>query len=103
MCIEVEKVTLYYTTLRLGATNEICTIANSSLSNCRIINAARSKKAVIYIILKFGIDVPFAKIQIFKEAVMTFVKARPREWLSCIAIRASSVESDLGFVEYTVW
>ena len=103
MCIEVEKVTLYYTTLRLGATNEICTIANSSLSNCRIINAARSKKAVIYIILKFGIDVPFAKIQIFKEAVMTFVKARPREWLSCIAIRASGVESDLGFVEYTVW
>ena len=98
----VEKVTLYYTTVRLGATNEVATISNSSLANSRIVNAARSHKALIYINLKFGIDVPYAKIQLFKETVESFVKARPREWVDCLPIRSTRVEADLGFVEYVV-
>ena len=98
----VEEVTLYYTTVRLGATNEVATISNSALSNSRIVNAARSKKALVYIKLKFGLDVPYAKIQLFKETVESFVKARPREWLSCSSIRSTRVESDLGFIEYSV-
>ena len=98
----VEDVTLYYTTVRLGATNEVATIANSSLANSRIVNAARSHKALIYITLKFGLDVPYAKIQIFKTTVESFIKARPREWLDCSAIRSTRVEADLGFVEYVI-
>lgn len=96
----VDKVTLYYTTLRLGATNEVATIANSVLSGCRIVNAARSPKAVVYVNLKFGIDVPYGKIQIFRESVMSFVKNRPREWLACSDIRATSVMEDQGYVQY---
>ena len=98
----VEEVTLYYTTVRLGATNEVATISNSALANSRIVNAARSKKATVYIKLKFGIDVPYAKIQVFKEAVESFVKARPREWLNCSAIRSTRVEADFGYIEYVV-
>jgi Mechanosensitive ion channel len=98
----VEEVTLYYTTLRLGATNEVATVSNSSLANSRIVNAARSTKAVVYIKLKFGIDVPTSKIEAFKDRVENFVKARPREWLSSPSIRASRVEADLGFIEYVI-
>jgi hypothetical protein len=98
----VEEVTLYYTTLRLGATNEVATVSNSSLANSRIVNAARSTKAVVYIKLKFGIDVPTAKIDAFKDRVENFVKIRPREWLSPPSIRASRVEADLGFIEYVI-
>mmetsp|Transcript_26351 Transcript_26351/g.44013 ORF Transcript_26351/g.44013 Transcript_26351/m.44013 type:complete len:1247 (+) Transcript_26351:137-3877(+) len=98
----VEKVTLYYTTLRLGATNEVATVANSAMANSRIVNAARSPKALIYINLKFGIDVPYHRILLFKETVETFVKARPREWLSCSGIRCVKVEADLGYVQYVI-
>jgi hypothetical protein len=35
----VENVSLYYTTLRLGATNEVATVANSAMANARIVNA----------------------------------------------------------------
>ena len=98
----VEDVSLYFTTVRLGATNECATIANSSLALSRIVNAARSRKAVVYINLKLGIDVPYAKIQVLKKAVESFVKARPREWLSCHAIYATRVEADLGFIAYVV-
>ena len=98
----VEDVSLYFTTVRLGATNECATIANSSLALSRIVNAARSRKAIVYVNLKLGIDVPYAKIQVFKNAVESFVKARPREWLSCHAIYATRVEADLGFIAYVV-
>jgi hypothetical protein len=98
----VEDVTLYYTTVRLGATNEVATIANSSLAHSRIVNAARSLKAVVYITLKFGFDVPYTKVQLFKTTVESFIKARPREWLNCSAIRSTRVEADLGYIEYVI-
>jgi Mechanosensitive ion channel len=98
----VQEVTLYYTTVRLGATNEVATISNSSLASCRIVNAARSKKAVVHVRVKFSLEVPFSKIQIFKETIEAFVKARPREWLSCSSIRMSSVEGNLGYFEYVI-
>ena len=98
----VENVTLYSTTVRLGATNEVATIANSSLANCRIVNAARSKKAMIYVNLKFRVGVEQSKVEVLKEAVESFIKGRPREWLKCVAIRCTRVEADLGFFEYTI-
>ena len=98
----VEDVSLYYTKVRLGATNECATISNSSLSLSRIVNAARSRKAVVYINLKFGLYVPYTKIQVFKSTVESFVKARPREWLSCQGIQPTSVEADKGYITYVV-
>lgn len=98
----VDEVTLYHTTVRLGSTNEVATISNYSLSTCRIVNAARSTKAIVYVRLNFGVDVPYSRIELFKETVETFVKARPREWLCCASIRATVVEANLGYVEYTI-
>ena len=52
--------------------------------------------------MKFGIDVPYEKIVIFKSAVEQFMKARPREWLQLVGFRACNVTVDKGFIEYTI-
>jgi small-conductance mechanosensitive channel len=96
----VEDVTLFTTSLVLVASNERCTISNGSLAKSRIINGYRSPKASIFFLLKFGLEVPFEKIEIFRSAVEKFVKARPREWLALDAFRATRVEADRGFIEY---
>jgi hypothetical protein len=98
----VEKVDLYSTTMRLGATREVATVANGNLANSRIINMKRSEKAILYVYLKFGVDVPYIKIKEFKEAVMEFIKARPREWLAMTGFRSTRIEADLGYIEYVV-
>jgi small-conductance mechanosensitive channel len=74
----VDKVTLFSTTVRFAATNEVATYSNGSLAVLRIINANRSPKACISIAIKFGLETLFGKIAIFREAVEKFVKARPR-------------------------
>jgi hypothetical protein len=79
-----------------AATNERATISNGSLAKSRIINGGRSPKAVLYFLLKFGLDVPYERIEVFKSAVEKFVKARPREWLSLLGFRATRVEADQG-------
>lgn len=96
----VENITLFQTTVRLAASNEVATYSNGSLASLRIINANRSPKATVYVYMKFGIDVPYEKIVIFKTAVEKFVKERPREWLQLGGIRAVTVESDLGYIKY---
>ena len=72
----VENITLYATTVRFAATNEVATIANGNLANTRIINAARSPRMVCSIYMKFGINVPFEKLQFFRETLEEFIKVR---------------------------
>eukprot|EP00557_Chaetoceros_sp_GSL56_P008411 CAMPEP_0176506328 /NCGR_PEP_ID=MMETSP0200_2-20121128/16971_1 /TAXON_ID=947934 /ORGANISM="Chaetoceros sp., Strain GSL56" /LENGTH=975 /DNA_ID=CAMNT_0017905945 /DNA_START=568 /DNA_END=3491 /DNA_ORIENTATION=+ len=98
----VENISLYQTTVRQGATNEVATYSNSSLAHSRIINAARSPKAVTFVYLKFGIDVPYSKVMICKEVVEKFVKDRPRQFLKIDGFRATSVEADLGYIKYVI-
>jgi hypothetical protein len=52
--------------------------------------------------MKFGVDVSYEKVQIFKKTVERFVKDRPREWVSLVAFRAGAVEQDLGFIKYSI-
>lgn len=47
--------------------------------------------------MKFGVDVPYNKVQTFCKTVEEFVK-----WLSFARFRATCVEQDLGFVEYII-
>lgn len=98
----VEGVSLFTTTARYATTNEVATFSNGSLANSRIINAARSPKATIYVYFKFSLDVPHEKVTIFRDSIESFVKARPREWIQMSAFRTQSVEADLGYVEYSV-
>ncbi len=96
----VDGISLFTTTVRNAATNEVATYNNGSLASSRIINAARSPKAIVYIKLKFGIDVPYEKIKIFGTVVENFIKDRPREWIKLGNFRATAVEADLGYISY---
>uniref|UniRef100_A0A7S1YKQ8 Mechanosensitive ion channel MscS domain-containing protein n=1 Tax=Grammatophora oceanica TaxID=210454 RepID=A0A7S1YKQ8_9STRA len=98
----VEKVDLFTTTLRFATTNEVCTVSNGSLANARIVNAARSPQAVLYLNLKFSVKVPYSKVKVFRKTVEAFVKARPREWLAFSGFRANRVEADMGYIEYVI-
>lgn len=75
----VKDVDLFTTTVVYGATNEVATYSNGSLASYRIINAARSPKAVITFLFKFPIDAKYERLQVFKNAMEQFVLARPRE------------------------
>jgi hypothetical protein len=98
----VEKVTLFTTHVFWGTTNERATLCNGAISNFRVINAARSPNATIYVPLKFGINAQYEQIEIFKEAIQQYLKDRPREWLTFIAFRPSEVAVDKGYIGYTV-
>ena len=62
----VENITLYTTTVRLAASNEVATYSNGSLAHLRIINAKRSPKAFVSVKLKFGIEIPYQKVRHFR-------------------------------------
>lgn len=98
----VEDVTLFSTTVVNAWTNERATLSNGSLASSRIINTARSPQAYLYVYMKFGVDVPYTKVQIFRSALEQFIKDRPREWLSLCGFRATVVEADQGYIEYIV-
>ena len=98
----VKDVDLFTTTVLYASTNETATIANSTLAACRVINGARSPKASISISIKFPLESSYKKLQVFRGAVEGFVKARPREWRAFNSFRATRVEVDLGFVEYSI-
>ena len=53
----VEKVDLFSTSVCFGTTNERATVSNGTLASSRIINAARSPNAVVYVNLKVSYTV----------------------------------------------
>ena len=93
---------LFTTTVRFATTNEVATYSNGSLAQLRIINANRSPKAIVSVLIKFGLETPFGKVTgrcgmdfellsksltfemskpatstVFRTAIENFVKARP--------------------------
>ena len=98
----VESISLFTTSVYWGATNERATLCNGAISNLRVINAARSPNAIVYVPLKFGIDTEYEKIEIFRSAVEQYLKDRPREWLTFTGFRPTDVASDRGYIGYKV-
>jgi hypothetical protein len=98
----VEKIDLLTTTVRFGSSREVATLSNGSLARSRIINMTRSEQAQVYVRLKFSVDEPYSKVKVFRSAVESFVRERPREWLCLSGFRATRVETDLGYIEYVV-
>lgn len=85
----VENITLFTTTVRFATTNEVATYSNGSLASLRVINAKRSPKAIVYVFMKFGTEIPYQMIKVYQAAMENFVKARPREvrsWFSLLQI-----------------
>ena len=70
--------------------------------NLRVINAARSPNASIFVELKFAINTPYEKIAIFRAAVEQYLKERPREWLTMVGFRPTEVAVDRGFLGYKI-
>lgn len=56
----------------------------------------------MYILLKFPVDVPYDKLEVFHTAIEKYIRNRPREWLALSSFRATCVEADRGFIEYLV-
>jgi hypothetical protein len=98
----VRDIDLFTTTCVYAYTNEVATLNNGSIANCRILNGARSLPSLNYVYLRFGIDVTYEQIEIFREGLALYVEARPREWSKLWAVRAYRVQADQGFVEYIV-
>jgi len=98
----VEDINLFSTTLRFAATNEVSTVNNGAISLCRIVNYARSPRALVTIPLKFMINTEDAVISVFKAALEKFVKDRPRKWEGINHFRCESIETDLDLIEYSV-
>jgi len=96
----VTHVDLFTTTVRFSCTNEVATLANSSLAPCRIINANRSPRAAIRITLRFGVDVPVDKVDAFYLDIEDYVKQRPREFFQLNGLFASTIAVEKGYVEY---
>jgi hypothetical protein len=99
----VEKYDLLTTTLRSSSSNEVSTFANSSLANSQIINRARSKHAVVQLVLQFGIAFASSnEFETFKSELESFMWSRPREWLSFDGLHLSSVLTELNLVEFVL-
>lgn len=98
----VENVTLFETVATWAPTNERCSLSNGSLANSRIINWGRSQQAQFLIFYKIPIETPYEKIVTLKNAVETYLRARPREWISLNGFRANNVVTEQGYIEYII-
>ena len=122
----MKDLTLFHTTAVYGMTGERATMSNGSLAASRVrlyctfsltkrcythhftnllfsfrpkvINMARSPKAIVHIYLKFSTDIPYERVQIFEKALREFIKSRPREWANFAGFRAVKVWADLGYI-----
>ena len=65
-------------------------------------NGARSLPALLYVTLRFGIDVTYEQLEVFKEALNQYVVTRPREWARLWDVRNVAMSADRGFVEFLV-
>jgi len=94
----VEKVDLYATTLRYGATRELATVTNGELARKRIINMQRSKRAIVFIDMKFSIDVTHSQMDVLKKEIQDYAASRPQEWVTLASFRVTEVHQDSGWV-----
>ncbi|CAB9520719.1 expressed unknown protein [Seminavis robusta] len=96
----VEDISLSTTTLRFSASNEISTINNAAIANSRIVNGARSTKAIVTIAIKFGLRTTHEQIDIFRDRVEFFLKDRPEIWDGLVHFRNDAVDHNAAYVQY---
>jgi Mechanosensitive ion channel len=99
-CWVVKDVSLFATTVVFVRTKEVATMSNGSLASSRIINSSRSHHASLYCLIKFPISVQYNKLKVFQDALQTYIRNRPREWLGFTTFRVNRVVTEEGFIEY---
>jgi small-conductance mechanosensitive channel len=98
----VEDMSLFCTQLRRPSTREVATIRNATLSKSRIVNFRKSGQARVEIPLKFTINSPHKKIRLFRKVILRYVEDRPQEFFCCIDFRLTRVDSELGYLQYSI-
>jgi small-conductance mechanosensitive channel len=94
-------ITLFSTTLRFGASNEVATISNGSIASSRITNCARSANAMVILILKLHIHLHDEQnLEKFKAALENYVADNPRLWELMAFFRCEEIDTDGEFVVY---
>jgi len=63
-------------------------------------NGARSPEPYLYIVLRFGVDVTYGQLEIFREALLRYVEARPRDWAKVRYWKFSRVENSASSLPF---
>jgi len=99
----VEDITLFSTTLRFGGSNEVATVSNGSIAQSRITNCARSKNAIVHLLMRFHIRfLEGDNLRDFREALDLYVLQNPNRWDSIVFFRCDEIDSDNEFVLYNL-
>lgn len=96
----VEDIDLTTTTLKYLATNEVCTINNSTLTHNRIVNFNRSPKARMCLFARFTIDATHKQIDRFRRRLKRYLRNRPRSWDALLYFRNFDLNKSEGFITY---
>lgn len=96
----VEDITLSTTTLRLASSNEVATVNNAAISNSRIVNGARSEKAIVTINIKLNYKATQEQVSNFRIRVENYLLDRPDIWAGLVHFRNDAVSHDASSAEY---
>lgn len=95
-----KDITLFTTTMFLGATVEVATVSNGALAQSRIINFARSPQAEVVVTIKIAMDTPYEKVKKFKSGLERFIKSKPREWVRYFGGYARQIDPEEGYIAF---
>jgi small-conductance mechanosensitive channel len=97
----LSDISLFSTTLRFAASNEVSTVSNGSIASARITNCARSKNATVHLLLKLHISLhEDNNLDLFREALENYARDNPNIWESIVFFRCEEIDSDNEFVTY---
>lgn len=97
-----EDISLSTTTLRFAATNEVSTVNNAAIANSRIVNGARSPKAIVTIQIKFMIQATQKHVEDFRVRVENFLFNRPEIWAGLVHFRNDEVDRNASSARYVL-
>lgn len=100
MGCQQEDISLTTTTLRFSSTNELCTVNNAAIANSRIVNCARSARAIVTIKAYFVITATQDQIETFRIRVENYLLDRPEIWAGLVHFRNNMVDYNQGYCEY---
>jgi hypothetical protein len=96
-------ITLFSTTLRLGANNEVATISNGAIAGTRITNCQRSKNAVVSISMKLHISMHDGhNVDTFKDGLENYISDNPSVWDSLVYLMCEDIDPDDEYVMYRI-
>jgi small-conductance mechanosensitive channel len=92
----VEDISLYSTTLRFAQSNEVATVSNGTISECRIVNCNRSPNAMVAFDLVLHIClIKDGKVDGFTAAIENYIHEHPRVWDCLVFFRYDKFDADM--------